>query len=70
MAEAKRYLRNKNDGFIYGYNEILAANPDIEEVTEAEAFGVQATAKKPAVKKPAAKDSNDGLSVEDILGEG
>lgn len=32
------YLRNKNDGFIYGWNPILAANPLCEEVTEEEAF--------------------------------
>jgi hypothetical protein len=64
----KRYLRNKNDGFIYGYNEILAANPDVEEVTEAEAFGTKAE-KKPVTKaKPAAKPADD-LSIESILGE-
>lgn len=33
-----KYLRNKNDGFIYGWNPILAANPLCEEVTEEEAF--------------------------------
>ena len=33
-----RYLRNKVDGFIYGWNPILAANPKCEEVTEEEAF--------------------------------
>jgi len=33
-----RYLRNKNDGTIYGWNEILAENPLCEEVTEKEAF--------------------------------
>lgn len=33
-----KYLRNKNDGFIYGWNPILAKNPLCEEVTEEEAF--------------------------------
>ena len=32
-----RYLRDKS-GFIYEWNEILAANPDCEEVTEQQAF--------------------------------
>lgn len=35
---SERYLRNKVDGFIYGWNPILAANPKCEEVTEEEAF--------------------------------
>lgn len=33
-----RYLKNKNDGTIYEWNEILAANPLCEEVTEQEAY--------------------------------
>lgn len=33
-----KYLRNKQDGFIYGWNKILAENPLCEEVTEEEAF--------------------------------
>lgn len=33
-----KYLRNKADGFIYGWNPILAANPKCEEITEEEAF--------------------------------
>lgn len=32
-----RYLRDKT-GFIYEWNEILAENPDCEEVTEEQAF--------------------------------
>ncbi|MGA0847474.1 MAG: hypothetical protein ACO3PY_02545 [Pontimonas sp.] len=34
----KMYLRNKKDGFIYGWNEILAQNPLCEPVTEEEAY--------------------------------
>lgn len=37
MSE-KKYLRNKVDGFIYGWHPILAKNPKCEEVTEEEAF--------------------------------
>ena len=33
-----RWLRNKNDGTIYGWHEILAANPKCEEVTHEQAF--------------------------------
>jgi hypothetical protein len=39
MADDKgRWLRNIVDGSIYGWNEILAANPKCEEVTYEEAF--------------------------------
>jgi len=34
----KMYLRNTKDGFIYGWNEILAKNPLCEPVTEEEAY--------------------------------
>jgi len=34
----KMYLRNKKDGFIYGWNEILAKKPLCEPVTEEEAY--------------------------------
>jgi hypothetical protein len=33
-----KYLRNKRDGYIYEWNDILADNPLCEEVTEEEAF--------------------------------
>lgn len=33
-----RYLKNKNDGFIYDWNPILADNPLVEEVSEEQAF--------------------------------
>lgn len=33
-----RYLKNRVDGFIYEYNDILAANPKCYEVSEQEAF--------------------------------
>lgn len=34
----KRYLRNKNDGTIYGWDKILEQNPLCEEVSEEEAY--------------------------------
>lgn len=33
-----KYLRNKVDGTIYEWDEILAKNPKCEEVTEEEAY--------------------------------
>lgn len=33
-----RFLRNKVDGTIYDWNEILAVNPKCEEVTEEQAY--------------------------------
>ena len=38
VTSMARYLRNKNDGFIYDYSDLLAENPLVEEVTEEEAF--------------------------------
>lgn len=36
--KARRFLRNKVDGYIHAYTDILAANPKIEEVSAEEAF--------------------------------
>jgi len=66
----KKYLRNKVDGFIYGWNPILAANPKCEEVTEEEAFPerfvkpeqVEKVKKTRATRKTPALD----LSTDDI----
>lgn len=33
-----RFLRGKKDGFIYDWNPILAENPNVEEVSEEEAY--------------------------------
>jgi hypothetical protein len=33
-----KYLKNRADGTIYEWDEILAANPKCEEVTEEEAY--------------------------------
>ena len=34
----QRWLRNINDGFIYGWDHYMAQHPLVEEVTEEEAF--------------------------------
>jgi len=46
-----RYLRNKRDGFIYDYTELLAENPLCEEVTEEEAFPEKFVPKKQKGRK-------------------
>lgn len=35
---AKKYLRHREDGFIHGWTAALAALPELEEVTEEQAF--------------------------------
>jgi hypothetical protein len=50
-----RYLRNKKDGFIYDYTDMLAENPMVEEVTEEEAFPEKFIPKKQTGRKTALK---------------
>jgi hypothetical protein len=50
-----RYLRNKRDGFIYDYTELLAENPMVEEVTEEEAFPEKFIPKKQTGRKTGLK---------------
>jgi hypothetical protein len=50
-----RYLRNKRDGFIYDYTELLAENPMVEEVTEQEAFPEKFIPKKQTGRKTGLK---------------
>ena len=49
---AGRWLRNKKDGEIYGWNEILAENPLTEEVTEEQAFPEKFMSKEQKSRKP------------------
>lgn len=56
-----RYLRNKKDGFIYEWNEILAENPLCEEVTEEQAFPERFVPKKQKGRK-----SGLALETEDV----
>jgi hypothetical protein len=46
-----RYLRNKQDGFIYDYTALLAENSMVEEVTEEEAFPEKFIPKKQKGRK-------------------
>tara|TARA_Y100000401_G_scaffold26513_1_gene18847 strand:+ start:8790 stop:9038 length:249 start_codon:yes stop_codon:yes gene_type:complete len=46
-----RWLKNIKDGEIYGWNEILAANPLTKEVTEEEAFPQKFIPKKEKGRK-------------------
>jgi hypothetical protein len=49
---AGKWLRNIVDGTIYGWNEILAENPKIEEVTEEQAFPEKFITKEQKTRKP------------------
>ena len=59
-----RYLRNKNDGFIYEWNEILAKNVLCEEVTEEEAYPERFLT--PSVEKAKRRTKRLELSTDDI----
>ena len=59
-----QYLRNKNDGFIYEWNEILAKNALCEEVTEEEAYPERFMT--PAVEKAKRRTKRLELSTDDI----
>lgn len=59
-----RYLRNKNDGFIYEWNEILSKNVLCEEVTEEEAYPERFMT--PAVEKAKRRTKRLELSTDDI----
>jgi len=50
-----KYLRNKEDGTIYDWNERLAAHPKCEEVTEEEAYPERFIPKKQRGRKTQVK---------------
>jgi hypothetical protein len=58
---SERFLRNRRDGTIYHWNEILAENILCEEVTEEEAFP-----EKFIPKKQKGRKSGLALETEDI----
>jgi hypothetical protein len=60
-----RYLRNKVDGFIYEWNEILARHPKCEEVTEEEAYP-ERFAPASVVEKAKRRTKRIELSTDDI----
>lgn len=47
-----KYLRNRNDGFIYPWNEYLAVNPLCEEISEEQAFPERFEPKAAKGRKP------------------
>jgi hypothetical protein len=59
-----RYLRNKVDGFIYEWNEILSRHPKCEEVTEEEAYPERFIT--PAVEKVMRRTKQIKFSTDDI----
>ena len=59
-----KYLRNKNDGFIYEWNEILSKNVLCEEVTEEEAYPERFLT--PSVEKAKRRTKRLELSTDDI----
>ena len=61
---AKRWLRNIHDGEIYHWNEILAKNPDTEEVTEEQAFPEKFMTKKQKSRKPTVNLTTEELPEE------
>jgi hypothetical protein len=62
-----RYLRNKNDGFIYEWHPVLAKNDLCEEVTEEEAFPERFVT--PAVEKAKRRTKKIELVADDNLAE-
>jgi hypothetical protein len=59
-----RWLRNIEDGTIYGWSEILAENPKCEEVTEEQAFPERFKPKKQASRKAKLDLTTEETSVE------
>lgn len=59
-----KYLRNKNDGFIYEWHPVLAKNSLCEEVTEEEAFPERFVT--PAVEKAKRRPKKLSLDTDDI----
>ena len=68
----QRYLRNINDGFIYGWNPILAKNALCVEVTEEEAYPERFVDKKivaKAKKSQAKRKAGLELTTDDTADE-
>lgn len=62
----KRYIRVKKDGFIYGYNEILAKNPECEVVDEDEVIPAQSVIEEIVAKRSGRPRAALDLSTADI----
>jgi len=70
---AGRWLRNIKDGEIYGWNEILAENPNVEEITEEQAFPEKFISKTQKTRKAKVnletEIPEEGDSTPDVLAE-
>lgn len=70
---AGRWLRNIKDGEIYGWNEILAENPNVEEITEEQAFPEKFIPKTQKTRKAKVnletEIPEEGDSTPDVLAE-
>ena len=65
LATPGRWLRHKKDGTIYGWTQILAKNPSVEEVTEEVAFPEGHIPKKQKARKTKLALATDESSVEE-----
>jgi hypothetical protein len=62
----KQYIRVKKDGFIYGYNEILAKNPECEVVDEADIIPPQDVVDQIVAKRSGRQRAALDLTTADI----
>jgi hypothetical protein len=67
LATPGRWLRNKRDGTIYGWTQVLASNPLVEEVTEEVAFPEKFIPKTQKARASDLKLTTDEASVEEAV---
>tara|TARA_R110000824_G_scaffold61410_1_gene163301 strand:- start:2238 stop:2612 length:375 start_codon:yes stop_codon:yes gene_type:complete len=67
LATPGRWLRNKRDGTIYGWTQVLANNPLVEEVTEEVAFPEKFIPKTQKTRASDLKLATDEDSVEEAV---
>lgn len=67
LATPGRWLRNKRDGTIYGWTQVLANNPLVEEVTEEVAFPEKFIPKAQKTRASDLKLATDEDSVEEAV---
>jgi hypothetical protein len=67
LATPGRWLRNKRDGTIYGWTQVLASNPLVEEVTEEVAFPEKFIPKTQKTRASDLKLTTDEASVEEAV---
>jgi hypothetical protein len=62
----RKYLRHREDGFIYDWNPTLAKHPKLEEVTELQAYPERFKPEKPSKRPKENKQDPVDLSVPDV----